>query len=156
MKNNFLLALVFCLAAILGLSGCDGISFMTDKSKNDQDSLLTVIPVDDPQLAKLILKPQQRPVKVSRDPFKPIYEWNDKRVEAKIVEPVKQRFDDLTYIGMMKMDTQSIALLKTKDKKVMLKMNEQFRGYIVTEISNTQIVLSDGVAKITLKRGTKK
>ncbi len=129
---------------------------MDASKKEDPDSNLTVTIVDDPQLAKLILKPQQRAVPVSRDPFKPLYEWSSKRADAKTIEPVKQQFNNLSYIGMIKMGEQAVALFKAGEKRLMLKTNGQYKGYILTEISGAQVIFSDGATQITLKRGTKK
>ena len=143
------LLILFCV----GASGCDG---MNDPAKNDPDSNITVAPVDDPQLAKLILKPRQKAINVSRDPFKPLMDWNDKRNDAKVMAPVKQQFSDLTFIGMIKMGDQAIALLKSGDKKTMLKNNAAYKGFIVIEITNSQVTFSDGVTQITLRRGAKK
>lgn len=148
---------IFLLMTIaLCAAGCDGISFMNDQDVKHDDSAIVVTPVDDPQLAKLILKPNPKSVEIPRDPFKPIYTVSPSHSEVKKVEPIRAQFSDLFFIGMIKMDDQAIALLKLGEKKMMLKLNEQYKGFIVKEITNTQVVFSDGQTQITLKRGAKK
>ncbi len=150
------LNIIFLLFISLAVSGCDGITFMNDSAPQHDDNAIVVTPVDDPQLAKLILKPNPKSVEIPRDPFKPIYTVSPGHAEAKKVEPIRAQFSDLFFIGMIKMDEQAIALLKLGDKKLMLKLNEQYKGFMVKDISNTQVVFSDGQTQITLKRGVKK
>jgi len=150
------LNITFLLLIALTAAGCDGIAFMNDNAPKPDDNAIVVTPVDDPQLAKLILKPNPRSVEIPRDPFKPIYTVSPGHTEAKKVEPIRAQFSDLFFIGMVKMDDQAIALLKLGDKKVMLKLNEQYKGFMLKDISNTQVVFSDGQTQITLKRGGKK
>jgi hypothetical protein len=152
--HNLLTIFLFFLA--LTAAGCDGIAFMHDGRSKRTDDVITVTPVDDPQLAKLILKPSPKSVQIPRDPFKPIYSTSTNRSEIKRAEPIRAQFSDLYFIGMIKMDSQAIALLKLGEKKLMLKLNEQYKGFVIKEISNTQVIFSDGQTQITLKRGVKK
>lgn len=148
---------IFLILFALTAAGCDGIAFMNDEhSPKSDDNAIIVTPVDDPQLAKLILKPSPKSVEIPRDPFKPIYSPTVSKSDIKKAEPVRAQFSDLYFIGMIKMDDQSIALLKLGEKKLMVKLNEQYKGYILKDISNTQVVFSDGQTQITLKRGAKK
>ncbi len=130
-------------------------AFMDDGKKAVNDPII-VTPVEDPQLAKLILKPNLKSIEIPRDPFKPIYGTPTSRSEAKKIEPIRNTFSDVYFIGMVKMDDQAIALLKIGEKKTMLKLNEQYRGFIVKEINNSHVVFSNGENQITLKRGAKK
>ncbi len=152
-KQNLTLILFFTFA--LYANGCDRITFMADDKKPAEDTI-TVTPVDDPQLAKLILKPNQRAIEIPRDPFKPIYVTPGKAADAKKIEPIRTTFSDIYFIGMVKMDDQAIALLKSGDKKIMLKLNEQYKGFILKEIDSVHAVFSNGENQITLKRGAKK
>jgi len=149
MNALLILLIVFSVAAI----GCDGNPV---SKKEDPDSNITVAAVDDPQLAELILKPAQGSVNVSRDPFKPLNDWSAKQSETKMIEPVKQKFNNLNFTGMIKMDDQAIALLKDGEKRIMLKINEKYKGFVLTTVANDQVMFSDGATQITLKRGTKK
>ncbi len=149
------LLLLFLLTLAMATSGCDKIAFMDDGKKSTDDTI-TVTPVEDPQLAKLILKPNLKSIEIPRDPFKPIYGTPVNRTDMKKIEPIRTTFSDVYFIGMVKMDNQAIALLKISEKKVMLKLNEQYRGFIVKEIDNVHIVFSNGENQITLKRGAKK
>lgn len=140
----------------LTAAGCDGIAFMNDGRSKADENAIVVTPVDDPQLAKLILKPNPKSIQIPRDPFKPIYTPSGAHTDAKKAEPIRAQFSDLFFIGMVKMDNQAIALLKIGEKKLMLKLNEQYKGFMVKDITNTQVVFSDGQTQITLKRGVKK
>lgn len=139
----------------LATIGCDRIAFISDGKKTTDDTI-TVTPVEDPQLAKMILKPNLKAIEIPRDPFKPIYTSSLTHVDAKKIEPIRTTFTDVYFVGMVKMDNQAIALLKVNEKKVMLKLNEQYRGFIVKEIDNAHIVFSNEENQITLKRGAKK
>jgi len=154
MKNYNLKFILLFIA--LTAAGCDGLTFMNDGREKRDENAIVVTPVDDPQLAKLILKPNPKTVEIPRDPFKPIYTTSSNHADAKKAEPIRAQFSDLFFIGMVKMDNQAIALLKMGEKKLMLKLNEQYKGFIVKDISNTQVVFSDGQTQITLKRGVKK
>ncbi len=156
MKTTHLkLTTLFFVILTLTLSGCNRIAFMNDGKKNTADSI-TVIPVEDPQLAKLILKPNHKAIEIPRDPFKPIYGQANTKIDVKVIEPIRNTFSEIYFIGMIKMDNQAIALLKIGDKKMMLKLNEQYKGFIVKEIDNTHVIFSNGENQITLKRGAKK
>ena len=145
-----------CLIIIaLHTGGCDRIAFMDEGKKNIGDTI-TVTPVEDPQLAKLIIKPNQKTIEIPRDPFKPIYNTPVNGASVKKIEPIRNTFSDVYFIGMIKMDEQVIALLKISDKKVMLKLNEQYKGFIVKEIDIAHMIFSNGENQITLKRGAKK
>lgn len=154
MKKHKLAVFLF-FAFVLSSSGCEKIAFMDDGKKNDNDPII-VTPVEDPQLAKLILKPSLKSIEIPRDPFKPIYGATVKPSDTKKIEPIRTTFTDVYFIGMVKMDNQAIALLKVGEKKIMLKLNEQYRGFMVKEIENNQIIFSNGENQITLKRGAKK
>ncbi|MCB9771850.1 MAG: hypothetical protein H6754_04815 [Candidatus Omnitrophica bacterium] len=153
MKNYNPMPLLFVIC-LLSVIGCERIAFMDDK-KSDENVII-VTPVEDPQLAKLIIKPNQKAIQIPRDPFKPIYTNSKNKTDPKKIGPIRTQFSDIYFIGMVKMDQESIALLKNGDKKLMLKVNEQYKGYIVKEINNTRVVFSDGQNQITLKRGGKK
>lgn len=140
---------------VFAIVGCDRIAFISD-TKQSAENTMTVTPVDDPQLAKLILKPNIKSIEIPRDPFKPIYTTSPHRVDTKKIEPIRTTFSDVYFIGMVRMDNQAIALVKVNEKKVMLKLNEQYRGFIVKDINNANIVFSNGENQITLKRGAKK
>ncbi len=154
MKNTAFAPLLFIFLIVTAI-GCDRIAFISDGKKTTDDTI-TVTPVEDPQLAKLILKPNLKSIEIPRDPFKPIYISSVARVDTKKIEPIRTTFSDVYFVGMIKMDTAAIALLKVSEKKVMLKLNEQYRGFIVKEIDNSHIVFSNGENQITLKRGAKK
>ncbi len=154
MKKLIFTPFIFTLLTLATI-GCDRIAFINDGKKSTDDTI-TVTPVEDPQLAKLILKPNLKTIEIPRDPFKPIYTSSPSHVDAKKIEPIRTTFSDVYFVGMVKMDTQAIALLRVSEKKVMLKLNEQYRGFIVKEIDNTRIVFSNGENQITLKRGAKK
>lgn len=153
--TNLKLTTLFCITLTLAFSGCNRIAFINDGKKNNADTI-TVIPVEDPQLAKLILKPNQKSIEIPRDPFKPIYGQSNTKIDAKVIEPIRNTFSEIYFTGMIKMDNQAIALLKIGDKKMMLKLHEQYKGFIVKEIDNTHVVFSNGENQITLKRGAKK
>lgn len=154
--KTYKLQIIFLFFLTLTAAGCDGISFMNDDQPKHDENAIVVTPVDDPQLAKLILKPNPKSIEIPRDPFKPIYTPSVNHADVKKTEPIRAQFSDLFFIGMVKMDSQAIALLKVGEKKLMLKLNEQYKGFIVKDISNTQVVFSDGQTQITLKRGVKK
>lgn len=150
-KFNILLMILISLTA----AGCDRIVFISDYDKTPDDTI-TVTPVNDPQLAKMILKSNEKAIEIPRDPFKPIYSAPSSGISPKKVEPIRNTFSDIYFIGMIKMDDQAVALLKIGEKRVTLKLNDQYRGYIIKDIDNNHIVFSNGENQITLKRGAKK
>lgn len=153
--TNLKLLTLFFVTLTFTLSGCNRIAFMNDGKKNNIDTI-TVVPVEDPQLAKLILKPNHKAIEIPRDPFKPIYGQSTPKIDNKVIEPIRNTFSEIYFIGMIKMENQAIALLKIGNKRMMLKLNEQYKGFIVQEIENTHVVFSNGENQITLKRGAKK
>lgn len=154
MKKLIFTPFIFTLLTLATI-GCDRIAFISDGKKTTDDTI-TVTPVEDPQLAKMILKPNLKAIEIPRDPFKPLYTTAGNHIDTKKIEPIRTTFSDVYFIGMVKMDNQAIALLKVSEKKVMLKLNEQYRGFIVKEIDNAHIIFSNGENQITLKRGAKK
>ncbi len=154
MKKAHLIFLCTIILTVM-VSGCDQINFM-DEGKKDPVDTITITPIEDPQLAKLIIKPNEKSIEIPRDPFKPIYTASVTPVEAKKIAPIRNSFSDVYFIGMIKMDNKSIALLKVGDKKVMVKLDEQYKDFILKEVDITHVTFSNGENQITLKRGAKK
>lgn len=156
MKKYFI-----CLLAVSVLSmGCQDLKKTSSKlfkepAKEEEKPLIEYIESVD--LAKVILKPERKPLKISRDPFKPIIAKDSDDEMAGEIIPIgqEQALEDVVLVGIVKLGAESRAYLKTDSKTGVFKVQDKIRGFAIVEINPDSVVLQSGDRKIVKKRGKK-
>lgn len=150
-RNSIFIAIGLMLLAIL--LGCDGQQFgAAQKTERAATAKVMAIPsVDDFELAKMLLKPRKYDLDVSRDPFKPLM------VETVNQSPVEPDLDvvnieSMKYFGVVRLNNENAAFLKSNVSRGIYRVNDEINGFTVTQISDEEVVFSNGKRTITLRR----
>lgn len=138
---------------VLIFTGCDLVEKKTKKTETVKKPSLEK--VDDLQLAKLILKPTRAEINVTRDPFRPLIQEEEKQtlVRNTIGNQDLKRYK---FLGVAKVNDEYVAYLKNGAVKGTFRKDDKLKDYTITDIGPDQVVLSNGDQTITLKRGTSK
>ena len=119
--------------------------------------------VNDLELAKLILRPEEEKKDFNIDPFKPLAggeigsvkraaQSESSRSGVVYIEGI----GEVRFVGVIKSNDEYFALLKTNKGKGTYKVGDNLENYRVTEIENNKIILTDGSQTIIIERGTEK
>ena len=157
-KKNLHMALTILLIFI-GIFGtsCDDIQQMTSlQGKKKTTEVKKEDAVESAQLAQLILKPKRPKLDISRDPFEPLF--FDKQAANTKALPSTQgdRLDDVRFLGLVRVGDTISALIKTKSGKKMYHVEDNIREYKIREITELNVVLTNGQRTIKVKRGVEK
>lgn len=105
--------------------------------------------VQDVELAKLILRPESAKLDAQRDPFKPLgYEQS---VATVILE--ENPFKNFKLLGVTKVDNEFRALVSSPTGRDIYQVKDKIGDYVITEITNEQMTLTNDTKTATLKRG---
>ena len=157
----------FLISALVVLTGCDvmnnlaaGRAPFAKKSAPVpaavQQPLLPVM--DSPDLAKMILKTERKPLKVSRDPFKPIVTRTGEEQSTggdSSLYTEEDNLDDVILIGVINFDGTLRAYLKTKSKTGVFKIGDKIRGYSIESIRTDKVVFKSEKNEVVKKREDK-
>ncbi len=155
---------LFIICALVTLTGCDQLSGMTNfKSKKHQQNTAAVnpnavsaaSPIEDVQLAQIILKPKRHKLTITRDPFEPLIKSKGSDGIGRSIEQLKEAdaLKGMQYLGMVKVGEDTSALIKTQDKKEVYKVNDQVNHLTITAIEEDVITFTQGSKTFKLKRG---
>ena len=159
------LGFIVLLIAAVGLSaGCQDfkkasakLKIFKEPAKEEEKPLVEF--VENADLAKVILKPERKPLTISRDPFKPLITKEMAAagdLDNKIIPTgQEQALEDVVLIGVVKLGEESRAYFKTGDKTGVFKIQDKIRGFTIEEINIDSVVLKSGDRKIVKKRGKK-
>lgn len=142
------------LLGLLGTLGCEEYRAVVSPPKSD--SKKTAAPlvkrVESPDLAKFILKPVREKIDVTRDPFRPlpIVQSSEKAKDTLTEQP---DLADWKLVGVVKMDAEFVALLKSKNRRGVFRVNDKIQNYTVISIDEKQVIFNNGSSKIIMKRG---
>jgi len=133
--------------------GCDDLRTDVSTSVPPPPSkpLITVNRVDNPVLAKLILKPSREKINIERDPFQPLL-LNQDAPDVALPAPTPD-FADWQVVGIIKSEDQYTVLLKNKKGRGVYRVNDKIQNFTIVSIDENQVVLSNGKNKVTMKRG---
>lgn len=148
MKKLMTLAMI-----VLTITGCDLVEKKTKKTEMVKKPSLEK--VDDLQLAKIILKPTRADINVTRDPFRPLIQEEEKQTVTRNTIG-NQDLKRYKFLGVAKVNDEYVAYLKNGATKGTFRKDDKLKDYTITEIGPDQVVLSNGDQTITLKRGTSK
>lgn len=113
--------------------------------------------VQNPELAKVILKPQQKKLSIAKDPFKPIMQYfmgvGGQEAKKNGLPTGKSGAEDVIFIGVVKMGDDARVFLKTADKSGVFKVQDKVGKYTLDSIGLNQIVLKFGDVVVIKKRG---
>jgi len=104
--------------------------------------------IDNPQLAKLILTPKREKLQVARDPFKPLMTKSGSTVTMS----VPQLNMKIEYLGALKVEDKTKALLRVNNKKSFYLKDDVIQGYTIESIDMDQVTLKQGEEKLQIKR----
>lgn len=142
----------FILAFCLTLAGCLGFPGVSPIVKNPPQEDETLVVVQSPELAKMILRPKKGPIDVSRDPFHPLMD------NIKLNDCFSISVDNLTdvcFLGTVKVNGKFSALVADSKGKDVYQLQSRIRNYTITSIEEDEITLTNGDNNIKIKRGTK-
>ena len=166
MKKKYLIAV---LLLTLSLTGCRELAkvsrffygYKGPKKQTVEEQKIVLPKFDQPELAKLILRPAMKKTAIQRDPFQPIiaYSHGSNRSEAAFLDDSEEgALNNLTFLGVIKVGDKYSALLKNdlkKGERGIYSVNDRINGLTITEINEDQIVLQNGTRNFSLKRGNK-
>ena len=138
-----------------GVWGCDYLknNKIMNKKANPTESEDILKKIESPVLAKLILKPARYKIDISKDPFEPLIQEDDTPV---IVDMKTERIinpDDYKFIGIVKINGEPLVLLNVKEKRAIYKLNDEVDSFVISNISNEEVILKNGKKILILKRG---
>jgi hypothetical protein len=153
MKKYILMSL--SAIVMLSFSGCDklmemyGIRKPHPKQAQNSEMPTELKKVDNASLAKILLKPDRKPINIVRDPFKPLLGES-----LGAVNPATGKKDevsvDISLLGIVKLENDYSALLKSKTQKGVFKVGDVIDAYTVQEITGDYVVLHGGEKDIKL------
>ena len=150
MKRKILITLMI-LVGITGVA-CEDLTKVTSGQKRQQKPKVKKEEVESPQLAQLILKPNRQKLDINRDPFEPLFLEKPGKENSQGVDML----EDVKFLGLVRVEGATSALLKTKFGKRMYKREDKIREYQIVAISETEVVLKNDKRTIKIKRGMKK
>ncbi len=112
--------------------------------------------VDNPQLAKVILRSEKKPLQIIKDPFKPIlsktptFMPGQENTQAPS-ESGQTEAQDVILIGVVKMEDEFRAYVKTGSKLDVYKVQDKIGPYTVLSINIDQMVLQIGDTQRVVK-----
>ena len=139
---------------IFYLSGCDWLMEIygikkrnPSSSKQSQPAAekLAVPEIKDENLAKFLLKPDRKPVEISRDPFKPL-------ITVKASVKKEEVHVDIVLLGIVKLNNNYTVILRSKSKKGIFKVGDDIEGFKVAEITQNHVILNNGEKNLKLER----
>ncbi|MGE0268218.1 MAG: hypothetical protein AB7S78_07170 [Candidatus Omnitrophota bacterium] len=145
--------LIYLAIIILMFTGCDLVQKKSKKTTVVKKP--TLDKVDDLNLAKIILKPERSDISVTRDPFKPLIQEEEKQTVVRNTIG-NQELKRYKFLGVAKVNNEYVAYLKSGAVKGTFRKDDKLKDYTITEIGPDEVVLSNGDQTITLKRGTSK
>lgn len=161
MKNAIHVLMTFVL--VTTLSGCNvnDLAKMLDFNKKKivakKAPAVADKTVKDVELAKIILKPKNLSIKVTRDPFKPLLAGADEN--APVVEDItfdEKWIKEIQFLGLINMGDQPFALISVENVSKVYKVGDAIKTLVVAEIHADHIVLQKDSKTIKLNRGDKK
>ncbi len=161
MTKKWMIYIVVIL--LVSLTGCDVLKNMalgkplfqkkTAAAPVEEKPLIEYI--QSPELAKIILKPEKKPLSVSRDPFKPlIAEEINAQGQDNSVSPLAEpaNLDDVALIGVVKFGSEVRAYLKMSNKTGIFKVGDTLRNYVINQIDSDRVIFKSGNSEIEKKR----
>jgi len=147
--------IVFLIAGGFVSGGCEKIvqQFFPHKKQPEATLKPAIQRIENPELAKLILKPQRPKLDVSRDPFQPLVS-SDQMLWVQ--GDGEYALGEWKFIGMVRMDDEFWAYLRSDTQKGTFKVNDKIKDYTIEEIQKDRVVFNNGEKTITLKRGMTK
>lgn len=144
-------------------SGCDAyINFfkmMKNKQRRKEQQVLeqqtpALPPVENVDLAKMLLKPKRQRIYVNRDPFKPLFvgvktEAKDEKKEELSIEAILNQLD---FMGVVKMGDRFTALIRNEKGKNVYIAGDKINELTIVEIKEDHIILKKGDKNYTLNR----
>lgn len=158
MKKNIWVFIIFVTFA---LTGCDQATVLigqwTGKRQAviDNSASVKAVPVDDVQLAKIILKPKRHKLTITRDPFEPLIKPKNFDATRNAVDQhqLNDELKGMQYVGLVKVGDSFSALIRTDSKKGVYKVNDQVGQLTITAIEEGSITFIQGSKTYKLKRG---
>ena len=140
---------------LLALSGCA----QGGEEKAGQPAISDAAPqplvemIDSPQLARMILKPVKKELPVSRDPFAPLINPKKEKVTAPAAVRDAAQIEDLSFLGVVRIDEEYLALLADRFEKGVYRVNDTIKGFTIVDIQTEEVTFSNSVRTIKIKRG---
>ena len=159
--NALIILLVFVVQ--ISLAGCDfngiGKNLGLKKSKSPAANETKPTIVEDFELAKLILKRENKPITIKRDPFMPLIKPPGVApAVARAKTPANGEDDSLAsveFLGVGRMDENVGALLRSPTARGLFFINDTFRGFTLMAINEKEVSLKKGETIYTLRRRNK-
>ncbi len=151
--------IIFFLILVLPLAGCDwlmevyGIRKRRPQADQEEISQELVPEVQSTELAKLIIRPKPKILKVQRDPFKPLITKERKTTLNGQEIPDDTFLTDVHFLGVVKFGEHYSALLRTSEAKGAFNVGEKVGTYVLTDIKEDYIVFTKGEKTYKIKRG---
>jgi hypothetical protein len=99
--------------------------------------------------ARDILKPQGKPLIITKDPFKPIIMPAKKGIIAKPVDILS----DVKVLGIVKLDDDYRAFIRVGTKERVVSLQDTVRKFTIIDINMEQVVFKSGNRTVIKKRG---
>lgn len=154
---------IFLILIVMTFTSCDwlmdvyGIRKKRNRTPEEiAQSEELVEEVQSTELAKLIIKPVPVPLRVKRDPFKPLFEAKKNTSNSSQTEEEEDIFDSVDFLGVVKIGDRFAALLKTPDIKGAFVIGERVGVYTISEIAQEYVVFTKGEKTYKIKRGDEK
>ncbi len=149
---------------VVFIAGCSQTSAKKSKAKSKaatssaQTGNTPASPViEDTHLAKVILKQDNKPLSVNRDPFKPLLQkdlatWQE--INKDLVRgDTQDNLSDIKLMGVIKIGDESKAYLMVKDKMSMYQVKDQVREYTISKIDRNEVEFKSDTNIVVKKRG---
>ncbi len=162
------LVIYFIVYALTGTSlGCgDILKVSSGKNKESAAAVvpaesLLLQPIDSTELAKILLKPKRKPLTMSRDPFKPLFQKEYLPISSDDINantPINQSqniLEDIILVGVIKMGEESRVYLKSNLKSGVFRPHDKLGEYNIERIDVDQVVFKRGDNEFIIKRGEK-
>ncbi len=157
--------IILLILLVTTLTSCDwlmdlyGIRKKRNKSAAvlEQESTEIFPQVESTELAKLIIKPTPKPLRVERDPFKPLLEKKSKIVRGdQGLEVQDDMLENVDFLGVVRIGNNFSALLRTSETKGAFNLGENVGSFKITEISQDYVIFTKGEKTYKIKRGDEK
>lgn len=163
-KENLKIWMV--LIPVVFLFGCndlkDTFDTLTGKPKEEVKAPEPVVEkIDSLELAKIILKPEIKEFKITRDPFSPLItkemveEARKKKGELGSPVASDEAMNDVFVMGVIKIDDEFRANIKVGNKTAMYKKDAEIRGFLIDSIDVERVVFKSGKKEVIKQRGKK-
>ena len=142
-SRAFLLVLI-----VATFSSCDwlmdvyGIRKRRPKSSSEESKQL-VEEIKTTDLAKIIIKPSPKVLKVQRDPFKPLISRKRKNLSGTQDDQADEDvLEDVKFLGVVKIGDSFSALLRTNEAKGAFNIGEKVGAYTISEITQEEVTFT--------------